>query len=245
MRSSAGSLQVIIVPATTALYRLARRLSRGLHLLSSGRQARCRAFQDQMTLAGYDHVTQVVRPGEYSVRGGLIDPLSDGVDAALPDRPSTTRSSRSGPSTRTPSAPSIRSGDPPAPAREFDRRRRPNALSQALPRDLRGRSVARIDLQGRLERHRSGRHRVLPAAVLRRKRQPSSTICRRMSRWPFTSDARALADFWRDTRSRYEMLSAATAPGRCSRRANCFSPTKPSFPALGPPRNGRSRRIRA
>ncbi len=27
----------------------------------------------QLTLAGYEHVGQVVRPGEYCVRGGLID----------------------------------------------------------------------------------------------------------------------------------------------------------------------------
>src|SRR5690606_37535375 len=27
----------------------------------------------QLTLAGYSHVTQVVSPGEYAVRGGLID----------------------------------------------------------------------------------------------------------------------------------------------------------------------------
>src|SRR4029077_3920461 len=27
----------------------------------------------QLTLAGYNHVTQVVTPGEYAVRGGLID----------------------------------------------------------------------------------------------------------------------------------------------------------------------------
>jgi transcription-repair coupling factor (superfamily II helicase) len=26
-----------------------------------------------LTLAGYEHVSQVIRPGEYGVRGGLID----------------------------------------------------------------------------------------------------------------------------------------------------------------------------
>ena len=30
-------------------------------------------FRTQVTLAGYAHVTQVVSPGEYSIRGGLID----------------------------------------------------------------------------------------------------------------------------------------------------------------------------
>ena len=31
-------------------------------------------FRSQLTLAGYSHVTQVVAPGEYCIRGGLIDP---------------------------------------------------------------------------------------------------------------------------------------------------------------------------
>ena len=31
------------------------------------------ALRAQFTLAGYSHVTQVVAPGEYSVRGGLVD----------------------------------------------------------------------------------------------------------------------------------------------------------------------------
>ena len=30
-------------------------------------------LKSQLTLAGYSHVTQVMSPGEYSVRGGLID----------------------------------------------------------------------------------------------------------------------------------------------------------------------------
>ena len=31
------------------------------------------ALKSQLTLAGYTHVSQVVSPGEYAVRGGLID----------------------------------------------------------------------------------------------------------------------------------------------------------------------------
>ena len=30
-------------------------------------------LRSQLTLAGYEHVSQVIRPGEYGVRGGLID----------------------------------------------------------------------------------------------------------------------------------------------------------------------------
>ena len=70
-----GEPQVIIVPATTALYRLAppAYLAAYTFFLKQGGKLDAERFRDQMTLAGYDHVTQVVRPGEYSVRGGLID----------------------------------------------------------------------------------------------------------------------------------------------------------------------------
>ena len=39
----------------------------------------------QLTIAGYNHVSQVMSPGEYSVRGGLID-LFHGIEPALPHR---------------------------------------------------------------------------------------------------------------------------------------------------------------
>jgi transcription-repair coupling factor (superfamily II helicase) len=41
-------------------------------------------LKSQLTLAGYTHVTQVMSPGEYSVRGGLIDLFPMG--SALPYR---------------------------------------------------------------------------------------------------------------------------------------------------------------
>jgi len=66
---------VVIVPASTALYRLAPpSFLAGYTFEFKVRQkldeARLRA---QLTLAGYQHVSQVVSPGEYAVRGGLID----------------------------------------------------------------------------------------------------------------------------------------------------------------------------
>ncbi|MBL8336371.1 MAG: transcription-repair coupling factor [Rhodoferax sp.] len=66
---------VVLVPATTALYRLAPpRFLAGYTFHFKVRQkldeARLRA---QLTLAGYSHVSQVVSPGEYAVRGSLID----------------------------------------------------------------------------------------------------------------------------------------------------------------------------
>ncbi len=66
---------VVIVPATTALYRLAPPsflAGYTFHFKVKQKldEARLKA---QLTLAGYSHVTQVVSPGEYAVRGGLID----------------------------------------------------------------------------------------------------------------------------------------------------------------------------
>lgn len=66
---------VVLVPATTALYRVAPpRFLAGytfhFHVKQKLDEAKLKA---QLTLAGYNHVTQVVSPGEYAVRGGLID----------------------------------------------------------------------------------------------------------------------------------------------------------------------------
>jgi transcription-repair coupling factor (superfamily II helicase) len=74
-RISQSDVDVVIVPATTALYRLAPpSFLAGYTFQFAVKQkleeARLKA---QLTLAGYSHVTQVVSPGEYAVRGGLID----------------------------------------------------------------------------------------------------------------------------------------------------------------------------
>ena len=73
-RISQGEADVVLVPATTALYRLAPLRSWRLHLpLQDEAKAGRSQFKAQLTLAGYSHVSQVVSPGEYAVRGGLID----------------------------------------------------------------------------------------------------------------------------------------------------------------------------
>jgi transcription-repair coupling factor (superfamily II helicase) len=66
---------VVLVPATTALYRLAPpAFLAGYTFHFKVRQKLDEArLKSQLTLAGYQHVTQVVSPGEYAVRGGLID----------------------------------------------------------------------------------------------------------------------------------------------------------------------------
>jgi transcription-repair coupling factor (superfamily II helicase) len=66
---------VVLVPATTALYRLAPpAFLAGYTFHFKVKQKLDEAqLRAQLTLAGYQHVTQVVSPGEYAVRGGLID----------------------------------------------------------------------------------------------------------------------------------------------------------------------------
>ncbi|OGB18790.1 MAG: transcription-repair coupling factor [Burkholderiales bacterium RIFCSPLOWO2_02_FULL_67_64] len=66
---------VVLVPATTALYRLAPpAFLAGYTFHFKVKQKLDEAkLKSQLTLAGYQHVTQVVSPGEYAVRGGLID----------------------------------------------------------------------------------------------------------------------------------------------------------------------------
>ncbi|HRM83006.1 MAG TPA: CarD family transcriptional regulator, partial [Acidovorax temperans] len=74
-RISQGEADVVLVPATTALYRLAPpSFLAGYTFHFKTKQKLDEAkFKAQLTLAGYSHVSQVVSPGEYAVRGGLID----------------------------------------------------------------------------------------------------------------------------------------------------------------------------
>ncbi|WP_198970126.1 transcription-repair coupling factor [Xylophilus sp. ASV27] len=74
-RISQGEADLVVVPATTALYRLAPpAFLAGYTFHFKVRQRLDEArLKAQLTLAGYSHVTQVVSPGEYAVRGGLID----------------------------------------------------------------------------------------------------------------------------------------------------------------------------
>ncbi len=66
---------VAIIPVTTALYRLPppSYLAAYTFFIKQGEKLDRNTLRGQLTLAGYTHVTQVVSPGEYSVRGGLID----------------------------------------------------------------------------------------------------------------------------------------------------------------------------
>ncbi|HEX8011189.1 MAG TPA: transcription-repair coupling factor [Casimicrobiaceae bacterium] len=83
---SRGECDVLLVAATTALYRLAppSYLAAFTFFLAQGEKLDVDALRSQLALGGYQHVTQVVSPGEFSVRGGLIDLYPMG--SALPYR---------------------------------------------------------------------------------------------------------------------------------------------------------------
>jgi transcription-repair coupling factor (superfamily II helicase) len=70
-----GEIDILLVPASTAVYRLAPPafLAAYTFAFKKGQTLDAEKFRSQVTLAGYAHVTQVVSPGEYSIRGGLID----------------------------------------------------------------------------------------------------------------------------------------------------------------------------
>ena len=81
-----GDCDVLIVPATTALLRMGPPsfLAGYTFFFKQGETLDEAKLKTQLTLAGYAHVTQVMSPGEYSVRGGLIDLFPMG--SALPYR---------------------------------------------------------------------------------------------------------------------------------------------------------------
>ncbi|HEY5634795.1 MAG TPA: transcription-repair coupling factor [Burkholderiaceae bacterium] len=70
-----GQCDVVVVAATTALHRLPPPSFLASHTFyfNKGQRLDEAALRAQLALAGYEPVSQVVKPGEYAVRGGLID----------------------------------------------------------------------------------------------------------------------------------------------------------------------------
>ena len=83
---SNGDFRVGIVPVSTALQRLPPRsyvAGRTFNLKAKTRLD-LEALRAQMVLAGYHHVQQVMSPGEFCVRGGIVDLFPTG--SAVPYR---------------------------------------------------------------------------------------------------------------------------------------------------------------
>jgi transcription-repair coupling factor (superfamily II helicase) len=81
-----GQCDVLLTPATTALLRMAPPsfLAAYTFFFKQGEHLDEGRLKAQLSLAGYAHVAQVLSPGEYSVRGGLLDLFPMG--SALPYR---------------------------------------------------------------------------------------------------------------------------------------------------------------
>jgi transcription-repair coupling factor (superfamily II helicase) len=72
---SNNECEVLIAAASTAVTRLAPAAFLAGHtfFMKKGEKLNLDKLRTQLTLGGYQHVTQVVAAGEYSVRGGLVD----------------------------------------------------------------------------------------------------------------------------------------------------------------------------
>jgi transcription-repair coupling factor (superfamily II helicase) len=81
-----GVSDLVVVPVTTALYPLppAEYLAAFTFFLKRGEKLDLAKLREQMTFAGYSHVQQVLSPGEYCVRGGIVDLFAMG--SVLPYR---------------------------------------------------------------------------------------------------------------------------------------------------------------
>ena len=81
-----GACDIVLMPVTTALQKLGPPSFLAAHtfFFKKGDKLDEQALRLQLQQAGYDPVSAVVRPGEYSIRGGLIDLFPMG--SALPYR---------------------------------------------------------------------------------------------------------------------------------------------------------------
>ncbi len=70
-----GACDIVLMPVTTALQKLGPPSFLAAHtfFFKKGDKLDEKALRLQLQQAGYDPVSAVVRPGEYSIRGGLID----------------------------------------------------------------------------------------------------------------------------------------------------------------------------
>jgi len=74
-RMQRGDIDLIIAPVSTAAMAIAPRsmIAGRSFVFRKGDRLGSKRLAAQLTEAGYEHVSQVIKPGEYCVRGGLID----------------------------------------------------------------------------------------------------------------------------------------------------------------------------
>ena len=81
-----GGVDVLVVSAATALQRICPPsfLAANTFFIKPGQSLRLESLREQLRTAGYNPVSQVVSPGEYALRGGIIDLFPTG--STLPYR---------------------------------------------------------------------------------------------------------------------------------------------------------------
>jgi transcription-repair coupling factor (superfamily II helicase) len=232
-----GDLDILLVPASTAVNRLAppEFLAAYTFEFKKGQKLDADKFRSQVTLAGYAHVTQVVSPGEYSIRGGLIDlfPMGSQLPYRLDlfdDEIESIKTFDVDTQRTVYPVPEVRL----LPAREF-------------PMDDKGRTHFRQCFRERFEGDpaKSGVYKDISTGIASAGIEyylplffdemaslfdylPKDAV------FVTHGDApAAIAAFWNDTRSRYNLLQGDKA-GRCCRRTNSSFPTKPSSPPPNP-----------
>jgi len=74
-QSSQGRCDVLIAPVTTAMVRLApvSYVAARTFFLQKGGRLDERKLREQLSVAGYTHMSQVLSPGEFCLRGNLVD----------------------------------------------------------------------------------------------------------------------------------------------------------------------------
>jgi transcription-repair coupling factor (superfamily II helicase) len=74
-RMQRGDIDLIIAPVSTAAMSIAPRsmIAGRSFVFKRGDRLGSTKLAAQLSEAGYEHVSQVIKPGEYSIRGGLID----------------------------------------------------------------------------------------------------------------------------------------------------------------------------
>jgi transcription-repair coupling factor (superfamily II helicase) len=86
-RINRGEFDIVVVPVTTALVRLCppSYLASYTFFLRQNERLDAQALRQQLALAGYSAVTQVMAPGEFCFRGGIVDlfPMGSAVPYRL------------------------------------------------------------------------------------------------------------------------------------------------------------------
>jgi len=114
--------------------------------LKKGERLELDKLRAQLTLGGYQHVTQVVAPGEFSVRGGLVDLFPMERPCLTASTCSTRKSKAYAPSMSITSVPLSGPGNPHlAGARIPARRSGAHVFPPAFPRNFRG-DASRVTL---------------------------------------------------------------------------------------------------